>query len=63
MSTRSWLDNGGRFRFGKHVGETVYDVALRDYGYLLWILEDVDDCDEEDRELIHTLVKQYKNRR
>lgn len=50
--TREWLDNGGNFLFGKHEGENVEDLAKSAPGYLRWVLEEVENIADEDRDII-----------
>lgn len=53
---KDWIDNDGRFLFGKHKGEYVDDVAEEDPGYLRWIVEEVEDVSEEDWDVLNTRV-------
>lgn len=59
----NWLDENGFFLFGKHSDEEVNDVAQEDSPYLHWILDNVDDIDEEDREVIKSALKFRKHKR
>jgi hypothetical protein len=55
--SKEWLDDSGRFLFGKHEGETLERVAKEDLGYLRWIIETVDNIDEYDREAIEAVLR------
>jgi hypothetical protein len=55
-STRMWLDEEGRFLFGKHEGEMAEDVAHRDPDYLRWIVFDAEDVADEDRKVMEQLL-------
>lgn len=56
--SRDFLDSTGRFLFGKHKGELSDSVAATDPSYLRWIVNDVEDCSDEDREILATLLEQ-----
>jgi hypothetical protein len=70
---RAWLDDSGRFLFGKYgparstirnePGDQVIDVAKRDPSYLRWVLENVDDMDDEDRKVIEVALEHFGGRR
>lgn len=60
MATRSLIDESGRITLGKYRGRLAYDISRFDPDYLRWMLEDFDDMDEEDAELIETLLAQAK---
>ena len=47
---REWLDDDGRFRFGKHEGEALADVVEDDPNYLGWIVESAEAISEDERE-------------
>jgi hypothetical protein len=44
---RKWFDDDHTFRFGKHEGESLYDVADDDPRYLVWMLDEVEISSEE----------------
>jgi DNA polymerase-3 subunit epsilon/exodeoxyribonuclease X len=37
------------FRFGKHKGKTLQEVALEDAGYLRWMLKSMENLDDDMR--------------
>jgi hypothetical protein len=47
-----WILDDGTLRFGKHAGSQVEDVAHQDPGYLRWVVETVEGCSDEDREIM-----------
>lgn len=51
-SSRDWLDSRGNFLFGKYKGDPAEEVAQEDPSYLQWIIDKVDDCSDEDREVL-----------
>lgn len=57
LLTREWLDSGGCFTIGKYKGELAYDIALTDSSYIRWIIESVENIDDQDRELLSSLLK------
>lgn len=57
---KDWLDKSGRFLFGKHKGELLEEVADIAPHYLLWIMEEVDDISDEDREVIEAQLAYRK---
>lgn len=54
--SKPWLDDSGRFLFGMYKGKLAEDVAKSDRGYVRWIVDSVEDCDEGDREILSALV-------
>ena len=44
-----------RFQFGKHKGELVQDVALKDQGYMRWLLKENLKNPEENEDWLYTL--------
>lgn len=56
--SREWLDSSGRFMFGKYGptshddGELAEDVAREDPSYIRWIVNDVEDISDDDREVL-----------
>ena len=44
------------FRFGKHKGKTLADVALEDAGYLRWMLSSMENLDEDMRYSLKTAL-------
>lgn len=60
MTTRQkdWLNGEGRLLYGKHKGQLVEVVANDDPQYLQWIIDEVEDCSEEDRKVMSTLLAQ-----
>ena len=44
------------FRFGKHKGKELKDVALSDAGYLRWMLSSMDNLDDDMRYSINTVL-------
>lgn len=67
IRSRDWLDSEGRFLCGKYgpkdgnPGQYAEFVAVKDFRYIMWILEFVDNVSEEDRNILRTLLK-YKSR-
>lgn len=65
--SRDWLDSEGRFLCGKYgpregnLGASAEFIAVKDFRYIIWILENVDNISEEDRKILSTLLK-YKSR-
>lgn len=62
---RPWLDSGGYFIVGKYSGPnpaSVEDVAQEDPRYLRWIVNEVEDISEEDRDVIaaHLALRRTK---
>lgn len=53
---KRWLDNGGRFLFGKYKGELVSIVVEVAPGYLRWAIKN-DDMDLDDFIIIETHLK------
>lgn len=55
-----------RFAFGKYIGERVEDVALRDSGYLKWLLGEKlkakENGEDESEDWIHTLKYHLKEK-
>jgi hypothetical protein len=47
-----WIDHRGRFAFGKHKGELIEKVAADDPSYIRWIVGEVEDISDEDRNLL-----------
>lgn len=57
---RQWLDSSGCFTFGKYGppnAQSVEDIAREDPSYLRWIVENVEDISEEDREIIFQHIR------
>lgn len=52
LADRRWLDNDGRFLIGKHKGELAEEVAVEDPSYVNWVVEEVEDIDDTDRETL-----------
>lgn len=51
-----WLDDDGRFKFGKHKGEYAEDVADEDPDYVQWALDEAVDMCDEDRDVLESLM-------
>ena len=47
------------FRFGKHKGKELKEVAQNDAGYLRWMLSSMDNLDDDMRYSINSVLKQY----
>lgn len=58
---RSWLDKSGCFLFGKHEYRMPEDVMRDDPEYIRWVVEEVEDVDEEDREVLSACLA-YRGR-
>lgn len=59
---KRWLDDDGAFLFGKYKGTNVEEVAQDDPGYLSWLVNDVEDCDDSDREVVEMAIR-WRSRR
>jgi len=60
---RNWLDSNGEFIFGKHAGSTPQELIDNgDESYLRWIINDVEDCSHEDRDIISLVLEQNSRR-
>lgn len=57
---RDWIADDGTLRFGKHAGEQVEDVAHTDPGYLRWVVETVEGCSDEDREIMMSWLERVR---
>lgn len=57
---KDWLDVDGSFLFGKHKGETPQSVVREDKAYLKWIIKDVEDISDEDRQIIEIVVNTHR---
>ncbi len=60
--TRECLDSNGCLLFGKYRGQSAYDIVRKDSQYLTWLIDEVEDLDEQDREIISQLLNQYGKR-
>lgn len=54
---RTWLDPSGYFLFGKYKNALAEDIAKDDPSYVRWIVQDVEDISEEDREVLSQLLR------
>lgn len=52
----TWLDTSGRLVFGKHRGRLAEEVAEEGPVYLRWIVDEVEECNEKDREVLSALL-------
>lgn len=57
-----WLDNDGFFVKGRYAGRSVERVAAEDPDYLWWILEQVTNIQDDDRQAIETALE-FRNYR
>jgi len=58
MSNHDLIDDAGRLQFGKaHRNADINDIAADDPGYLYWMLNNVDDLTEDDREVIRVALQ------
>ena len=58
------IDDAGRLQFGKaHRGSDINDIAADDPDYLHWMLDNVDDLTESDREVIRAALQFAKRTR
>lgn len=58
------IDDTGCLNFGKlHRGKDINDIATEDPGYLLWMLRNVEDLTEDDREVIRVALQFAKRTR
>jgi hypothetical protein len=55
---RSVIDASGRLTIGKYRNRLAFDISRSDPSYLQWVLDMFDDMDEEDAEMIGTLLSQ-----
>lgn len=55
-SKQDWIDDDGFFLFGKHSGEIIEHVARNDPSYIRWIVSEVDDITDGDRQILETLL-------
>lgn len=55
--SKDWLDADGCFLFGRHRGRPATQAVATDASYVRWIVEDVDDCSPDDREILRTLLE------
>lgn len=52
------IDDSGRLQFGRaHRNEDINDIAADDPSYLTWMLNNVDDLTESDREVIRVALQ------
>lgn len=58
---RVWLDSAGYFLFGKYKNSPAEDIVQDDPSYIRWVVNDVEDICEEDREVLSKLLN-YRNR-
>lgn len=57
---RVWLDFGGYFLFGKYRNGLAEDIAKDDPSYVKWIVNDVEDICEGDREILSQFLTYRK---
>lgn len=58
------IDDAGRLQFGKaHRDEDINDIAADHPDYLTWMLNNVDDLTEDDREVIRVALQFAKRTR
>jgi len=55
-SKMDWLDTSGRLLKGKYKGRLAESIAKEDMDYLEWIVNEVEDCSDEDREVLGALL-------
>lgn len=56
MTQREWLSSTGEFLFGKHKDRLPEDVIRSDRSYIRWIVDEVEDILEEDRQILQALL-------
>lgn len=61
--TKEWLDQSGCFIFGKYRGESAEDIADTDSSYIRWIVDNVEDILESDREVLSQYLTYAQRRR
>lgn len=61
IDQKDFLSESGTFLFGKHKGELAENVARDDPGYVQWIVRECEDCSDEDREVLSSLLT-YRER-
>lgn len=54
---RDWIDSQGQFIFGKHKGELVENVISEDPSYIRWIVSEVENISEDDRDFLSQQLK------
>jgi len=59
---REWLDADGCFRFGKHEGARLEDIAEDDPNYLEWVVESAESISEEERGIVRGAVEFAESR-
>lgn len=52
----NWLDSEGRLLIGKYKGQLAESVAISDYAYIRWIIDNIETMNEEDREILSSLL-------
>lgn len=48
----NWLDSDGKFLLGKHKGSLAERVVTTDHSYIQWLVDNVENMNEEDREIL-----------
>lgn len=54
--SKPYLDDSGRFIFGKYPGETAEKIALIDHAYINYLVNNREDMLESDRDILSTLL-------
>lgn len=54
---RQWIASDGTLMFGKHKGEMIERVVRDDPDYIRWIVESVEDIEDDEREILTTLLR------
>lgn len=60
---KEWLDQSGCFLFGKYEGEYAEEIAETDPQYIRWIVNDVENIVESDREVLAQYLSYAQRRR
>lgn len=56
LPIESWIDSEGRLLHGKHKGELAESVAVSDHSYIRWLVDNIENMNEEDREILSSLL-------
>lgn len=60
MAQREWIADDGTVMIGKYRGVHVDDLIRADRSYVEWIVREVDDITDEDREIFIILLRQSR---
>ncbi len=57
---RAWIGESGEFLFGKYQDDLAEDVARRDPAYVCWVVNEVENVSDEDRNILSLLLARRK---